>query len=332
MNRRISKERPKPHKQTRKTSSRKTSESTNTLGPWLQHHRLSCIRSFQELIDSPWQTLMTCLVIAIALALPTGLYLALENIQGLSKQPQNHRQISVYLDIEAKPLAVQKLSEKLRELNILESVELTTPDQAKEEFEELSELGDLLTSLQDNPLPYILTLTPADDASTESLLTLEQELSNNTLIEQVQWDLQWLERLQQITLLIQRSITLISILLLIGLLLIIGNTIRLTIENRKEEIIVTKMVGGTDGFIRRPFLYTGLWFGLGGSLLAIILLTLSSLWVSPVAVELLSSYESSHTLYWITPSIIFMLVAVACFIGWVGSWIAVNLHLKDIEP
>jgi cell division transport system permease protein len=306
---------------------------SSLLKAWFAHHRFSCLDSLQRLFATPWQSVMTWMVVAIALVLPAVLYLGLSNVQQLSESWRGNTQISAYIRYQAQPLAIEQLQQRLAAHPDIQSVGVITPEEAKQAFEQYSGLGQVMSSLDKNPLPTVLTIKPRADASTPNHLTiLQNTLSAEPLIDFVQLDIGWLRRLQQMMALSQRIVLALAGLLGLGVLLIIGNTIRLSIENRRNEIVVIKMVGGTDGFVRRPFLYTGLWYGIGGGVLAILLLSLAGLWLKAPVQQLLFLYDSDYSLTWVSFNSIVFIIAGAALLGWIGAWLAVSRHLKHIEP
>ncbi|MFT6201415.1 MAG: cell division transport system permease protein [Candidatus Endobugula sp.] len=303
------------------------------LNAWLVHHRFSCVDSLQRLLATPWQSMMTGLVVAIALVLPALLYLAFDNIRPVGEQWQSHTQMSLYLQPKTQPLAVDKLRQRLGELSAIFSVKIVTPDMAKQDFQQYSGLGNVLSSLDSNPLPYVLTVQAADTQNTpEQLENLLATFALEPLVESVQLDMQWLRRLQEIMDLAQRVVLSLAALLAVGVMLIIGNTIRLAIESRRNEIVVIKMVGGTDGFVKRPFLYTGFWYGIAGAILALLLLGIAELWLSAPIKQLAFLYDSEYTLSLISLNIGVLVVISASILGWLGAWLSVSRHLKHIEP
>lgn len=300
---------------------------------WVDHHRFSCVDSLKRLLSTPWQSMMTWLVVAIALVLPALLYLAFDNIRPVSEQWQNDTQISLYIQPKAQLIAIEKLQQRLSELAEVDTVELITPVMAQQEFQQYSGLGNVLASLDNNPLPYVLTVqATASNNTPEQLTALQAQLQNEVLVETAQLDMNWLRRLQEIMHLAQRVVLSLALLLSVGVMLIIGNTIRLAIESRRNEIVVTKMVGGTDGFIKRPFLYTGFWYGIGGALLALPILFIAELWLSKPIQQLAFHYESEYTLSLIDLNVVALMVMLAGVLGWLGAWLSVSRHLKHIEP
>jgi cell division transport system permease protein len=320
---------------TKKVSGAQVSKvsSLNLLHAWWGHHKSSCRDSLKRLLQTPLQTSFTCLVIAIAIALPVGLFLGLQNAQQLGQGWQDSAQMSAFLKRGAKPLAIEKLQASLEKNPAIKSIEVISPVRALSEFQRYSGLGDILLELDENPLPTVFIVQPAGTINQpDELSALKQIISSNSLVDSVQLDLGWLRRLNELLILGERFVIALASLLLVGVLLIIGNTLRLAIENRREEIVVTKMVGGTNGFVRRPFLYTGFWYGLGGGILAIFLLIVVGFWLAEPINNLISLYESQYSLKGFGIDTIAALLAGSAFLGWLGAWVAVTRHLRQVEP
>ena len=307
--------------------------SLQELAAWRRHHKSSCLDSLSRLLAAPIQSLLTWMVIAIAVALPTGLYLGLQSLQKLGDGWQDSAQMSVFLNREARPAAIAKFQEWLQNESEVTSFNSISPANALAEFQHFSGLGDVLNSLDENPLPTVFVIQPGITVTTpDQLSALRQRIQGHPLVDNVQLDLGWLRRLHELLSLAERVVISLPGLLSLGVLLIIGNTMRLAIENRRAEIVVTKMVGGTNGFVRRPFLYTGLWYGFGGGLLALLLILIVGLWISNPVNNLVTLYESEYSLSGMGFHTILALLTATAFLGWLGAWIAVSRHLKGIEP
>jgi len=303
------------------------------MAAWRAHHSSSFTGSLRRLLASPVQTTLTWLVIAIALVLPTALYVALQNVQQLGQGWQDSAQMSAFIEQGARKSAIDQLIARLSDDSSINSIDYISPEQALAEFSALSGLGDVVNNLDDNPLPALLIIQPAESIKTpEALDTLAAQLTAEPLIEKVQLDLGWLRRLHELLNLGQRIVLALALVLLLGVLLIIGNTLKLAIENRRDEIIVVKMVGGTDGFVRRPFLYSGLWYGFGGGVIAIIILQLLSFWLANPLDNLSSLYQGDYAISGYGGVLAGLLVGLSTFLGWLSAWLAVRKHLNAIQP
>ena len=298
------------------------------------HHRDTIRISLLKMMREPVQTLMTVAVIAIALALPTALYLMVENIQRMGSNFESSAQITIYVQKGAKPEAIEKLQDKLENLAAVDSVSYISAEQALLEFKALSGFGSALRYLEDNPLPAVFLVQPIvsepiDLAQTKSLIA---SIANLPGVEDVQIDMQWLQRLHSLTEVGHKVVLALGATLGLGVLLVIGNTIRLAIQSRRDEIIVVKLVGGTNAYVRRPFLYNGVLLGLFGALTASIMLYGSVVWISSSIANLADLYQSQYRLAGLGFLRFLMLMCLGGLFGLAGAWIAVSKHLKDIEP
>lgn len=322
---------PKPVPRSAGASTHKTRLS-DRLSSYLTHHRHSAKDSLSRLVSTPLQSLMTWMVMAVALALPATLFTSLNNVQSLGQSWDGAPQLSVFLNVRARDQAIDSFLKKLKGSDQVSDVIYLTPEQALTEFEQTSGMGRALQTLDSNPLPPTVLVIPAAGLSPSQLSLLGEELAGEALVEDVVFDRAWVERLHQILNLAEKVIFGLGGLLLLGVLLVIGNTIRLGIENRRDEIVIIKLVGGTDAFVRRPFLYTGFWYGLGGGAIALLLLV-ALLWLlaGPVG-SLAVSYQSEFELQGLGFGGSALLVSLGAAIGWLGAWLAVSRHLGDIEP
>ncbi len=289
--------------------------------------------SLGVLSHSPFATLMTTAVIGIALALPSGLHVVLNNAQQISGGWDGAAQISLFLKRTVPDEEANRLARQIRKLPEVKSVSYISRTEALQEFERLSGFGDALKALQDNPLPSVLVVSPTPTASTPAATEkLLERLKNYPPVDIAQLDMQWVKRLYVIMELVRRGVVVLAALLALAVLLVVGNTIRLAIQNRRDEIVVMKLIGGTDGFIRRPFLYTGFWYGLFGGVIAWLLVSLSLAILSEPVERLTGLYQSQFKLTGLETTTIGMLIGISIVLGLAGSWLAVGRHLRDIEP
>jgi len=300
---------------------------------WAINHLRTLIASLGAMTRQPAASLMTVAVIAIALALPAGMFVLLNNASHVSVGWDNSAQISVFLKSKVSEKQAKKLMGKLRLYDDINNVSLINKSQALDEFKEISGFGGAIEALGGNPLPHVLTVEPKIDANRpDKIRHLLKRLNQQKQVELAQLDLQWVKRLFAMLDIAQRAIWVIASLLGIAVLLVVGNTIRLDIQNRREEIEVTKLIGGTNAFIRRPFLYTGLWYGIGGGLLAWLLTSLSIGLLDNSVTHLASLYNSGFQVQGLSFSEGMSMIGFSCFLGLGGSWIAVGKHLSEIEP
>ena len=299
---------------------------------YIANHQAVAWESLQGLFQVWLASAMTWLVIGIALALPTILYLILSNASNLSGGWDGKPRISVYLQSTVTSADGQAFASKLGlESGLVNSIEYISPAAALAEFTERSGFGDVLKTLDRNPLPAVITIEPSTRQAAQ-LSLLVARLKSESHVESVSFDLVWLERLFAILALAERFVTALGGFLCLGVLLVIGNTIRLAIENRRAEIEVVKLVGGTDGFVRRPFLYLGFWYGLGGALTAWLLVALSLLFLAVPVELLLASYQGEFVVTGLGFGESLALLAIGGSLGVVGAMLAVGRHLSRIEP
>lgn len=298
---------------------------------WRQHHRTSALDSFGRLAETPLQTLMTALVVAIALALPATLLLALGNVQRLGDRWDANPKMTVFLKIGAQEAAISSLRESLRKVPEIRELEYISPEQALQSFQSQAGFSEALAALDSNPLPPALVITPTA-AEPASLQSLRQRIAADPLVDGVSLDMEWVRRLNAIMNLGKQLVLGLAALLGAGVLLVIGNTIRLEIESRREEIVVIKLVGGTDGFVRRPFLYTGFWYGVIGGLLACLLVSVGVALLGGPVRNLAATYQNNFVLQGLGLSGCVVLMACCVGLGLLGAWLAVGRHLSAIEP
>lgn len=303
------------------------------LGSYIISHFRTSLVSLGRLTAQPAATLLTVAVIAIALALPANLYIALNNIGQLSSDWDNSTRISLFLHTHVEQDKAEKLLEELEKNTAIKTITLINKSEGLKQFKETSGFGDAMKYLEENPLPIVLAVQPSiKDKHPRKIKNLVEELNSNKLVELAQLDMQWVKRLHSFLQIANRSIWVISCMLGIAVLLIVGNTIRLDIQNRREEIVVSKLIGASDAFIKRPFLYTGFWYGIIGGVLAWVA-TLISLWVMDTPThELAMLYFSDFHLSGLSISDTSLLIIISCLLGLTGSWITVSRHLKKIEP
>ena len=312
---------------------RNSPHKKSRLGTYFGNHLRVSVASLGRLYAQPAATLMTTAVIAIALALPVGLYIALDNVGKLSSGWDGSTQISLFLHTHVNNHDAQKLKQKLEKHKHIKKIELIDKEQGLEQFREISGFGDALKYLDNNPLPIVLVVHPKITENQPDRTTgLVKELGKNKLVELAQLDVQWVKRLYSLLEIANRSIWVVSTMLAIAVLLIIGNTIRLDIQNRREEIEVSKLIGASDAFIRRPFLYTGLWYGLIGGVLAWLITLISLMLMENPIHKLALLYHSEFRLSGLGIKNTLLLLLISCLLGLTGSWIAVSRHLKEIEP
>ncbi|GGJ97170.1 permease-like cell division protein FtsX [Luteimonas terricola] len=296
-------------------------------GAWLDHHAYSIVASLGRLFRKPGSTALTIGVMAVALALPLGLWLVLANVERFAGDVQSSRQLSIFLKQDTAPARVAELVAALDGRADIGVVEHRTPAQGLEELRARSGLDEAIDALGENPLPHVLVVTPAGDEAllADSLRTLPEA-------ELVQHDAGWRERLDNWLRFGGRVAWVLAALLGLGALLVVGNTVRLDIQSRREELGVLQLLGASDGFIRRPFLYLGAWYGLAAGALALGLLTVAGTALGAPLAELAASYGSSFALNGFAPRQALAVIAGATVLGWLGAGAVTGHFLRQTRP
>ena len=296
-------------------------------------HLQALFGALGRLARSPLATLLTLLVIALALALPAALKLFVANAQTATGNFASAVDVSVFLKTDVPLVKAQQLAQNARGRNDVASVTLIPADKGLEDFRTYSGFGDALAALKENPLPHVLHVRPrATASSTAALESLRRYFVAWPEVELVQVDSEWVMRFNAILEVLQRVLLIAAALLGVGVLAVIGNTIRLEIQARRAEIEVTKLVGGSNAFVRRPFLYTGVLYGLGGALLAWGILALVLLILHDPVATLAKLYGSRFELQGLAPEDVAVLLGSGFVLGWLGAWISAARHLRSIEP
>jgi cell division transport system permease protein len=300
---------------------------------YLLRHAQVFFYSLGQLFHAPVASLMTVTVIAISLVLPTGLFVLLDNLQGLSGSLDDSVRVTVFLHKNLGQQKTERLLSRLNKRPGIERVEYLSPKQALKDFKKLSGFGEVIDQLEENPLPGVMLVIPKkENQSVSELENLTQQLSAMEEVEFAQLDSAWVERLRLLLELGKRGVIILATLLAVGVMLIVGNTIRLAVLNRRREIEIIKLVGGTDAFVRRPFLYTGTLQGALGALVAIGLVFAVLTALSGPVNQLSSAYGSQITLKGLGAQGAAVLLLTGALLGWLGARIAVSRHLSDIEP
>lgn len=303
------------------------------LQAWLIRHCQTLLSTLGELCRRPGGSLLTGAVIGVALALPAALHVLVDNTADLAGNWEEVSRVSVFMHPGTDEADAEDLAAQLDERERVQSVEHISAEQALDEFEEMAGFGEALDVLEDNPLPPVLVVHPTEEAAgPDALRELVDELGELGGVDLVQVDTQWIERFHGMLEIAERGILVIAGLLGFAVIIVVGNTIRLEIENRREEIEITKLVGATDAFIRRPFLYTGLWYGVLGGVIAWTLVAGAVFVLHDPVRSLAGLYGSEFRLGGLDLAATGTLFGTGALLGWLGSWVAVSRHLHQIEP
>ncbi len=304
----------------------------NRLARWGQLHYRNCRDTVFALLENPIATALTIAVIGIALALPGSLNIVIQNARNLAGSWESARDFSVYLVPGSELTKAESLATELRKDPNIAAVTLISADNALIDFRESSGLGDVLDSLGSNPLPHTLIVRPKESAEAAALAELADSLLARDAVDLVKIDTLWVARLNAILDFMNRVVAIASILLIGAVIIIVGNTIRLDIQNRRIEIEVLKLLGASDGFVRRPFLYVGLWYGLLGGMVALFLLVVGGWLLSSPLERLMGLYESDVNLLGLDLETMAAIIGGGVLSGWGGAWTAVSRHLAAIQP
>ena len=302
--------------------------ASSPMGTWFDHHLYSLVASLGRVFRKPWSALLTVSVMALALALPLGLWLVLGNVERLAGSVERSREVSVFLRQDVDDARARQLAEALRAQDNVAAVEHITPEQGLASLRESGALAGIIDAVgEDNPLPHLLVVAPAGDE-----LMLAAALEQLPEAELVQHDVQWRERLDAWLRFGGRVSWLLALLLGMGALLVVGNTVRLDIQSRREEIGVLQLLGATDGFIRRPFLYLGAWYGLAAGALAVALLAAAGLALREPVAALAASYGSGFALGGIDLPWALAVIGGSTVLGWLGAGLVTGHFLRQTRP
>lgn len=303
------------------------------MSTWIARHLQAFLGALGRLLRQPLASLLTVTVIALSLALPAGLWVFVTNARAAAGGVAETVDVTVYLKTDVPLEKAQQLAASARERAGVAAVQLTTADQALAEFRENSGFGEALAALEGNPLPNVLTVRPAAGADGPlEVEALKRYFAAWPEVELVQVDTEWVQRLASILDLLRRTLGLAALLVGVAVVAVIGNTIRLEIDGRRAEIEVTKLVGGTHAFVRRPFLYAGLLYGLAGALLAWLIVAVAVAALARPVAQLAALYGSPFGLAGLGPREAGLLLAAGMVLGLLSAWGVAARNLARIEP
>ena len=306
--------------------------TTNRLSAYFLHHIQSLVFSLRKIYQAPATTIMTVAVIGITLSLPGGFYLFLKNIDAMSSDFRSTTQITLYLDLKIDEKSARTFQREIDAMTQVQGTGFVSRHDALENFRDSSGFGKSIDTLSSNPLPHTIIVEPDSNLDNFAVKNLLKTLQAMPEVEIAKLDTEWLDRLYTILEIAKRSVVIITILFAFAVLLIIGNTIRLDIQNRYQEIVVTKLIGATNAFIRRPFLYGGIWYGLLGGLTSWIIVEIGYMAISGPLGRLNLLYQADLVFVTFSMQDFVILLSSSTSLGLAGSWIAVAKHLNQIEP
>jgi len=306
--------------------------SSGPVSIWLTRHASASLGALGRLARHLFSSAMIILVIGVTLALPAAINVIVKNVQAISGGWNNALDFSVFLKPDVSESEAEGLGRLIAQRADVESVKFVSAATALAEFRELSGFGAALDQLPDNPLPHTLVVRPSAGNTSSSMLLLQEELANLPEAEHVQVDTEWVQRFHAILDIVRQAIAIGAALLSIAIVVIIGNTIRLDIENRRNEIEVTKLIGASNAFVRRPFLWTGFWYGLFGGLLALGLVYYGLFLLQGPVSRLAGLYQSHIAIASMGLPEAVGIVGIGVTLGLLGSWLTAARHMRRIEP
>lgn len=296
-------------------------------------HAHALFSSLGRLISSRFASVMTIVVLAVGISLASGFYILVKNLQQLAGNLESSNQISLFLKEDVSDANAKKFAENLKRNQDVQDVKLISKEQALKEFETYSGFGSAIKALEKNPLPIVVQVIPKnsfdDEAVTQNLF---EHFKLVPEVDLAQMDMQWVKRLQSIVEVARRGVQLLSGLLGIGVLFITANTIRLELHNRREEVVIAKLVGATNSFIQRPFLYSGFWLGFFSGVAAWFIVTITTLVLKQPIEKLSGLYDGSFHVVFLDFLETFAMLSISAMLGMVGSWIVVHFQLRELKP
>ena len=306
-------------------------QATSPLRSRITQHKEAFSYSLAHLWQNPISTWITLAAIAIALSLPAGLYILLGNLKTLTDENREVPTISIYIKQNITEQQAQDRAELLSELKDIENVKLIKREDGLKYMKQISGVQDIIDTVGGNPLPHVLVVTPRMSMFGDSDIDLDElaiRLKNYPEVESVQMDTEWVRRLRAILNIAERVVLVVGFLLGLTVLLVVGNTIRLNIENRREEIEVSQLVGATTAYVRRPFLYGGVWYGLFGGVLSLVVVHSSLLFMIAPVNKLAELYGSHYSVSGLGTFATLVILISSSLLGLFGAWLAMTQHLR----
>ena len=300
---------------------------------YLLSHGHALLSSLGRLTRSPVTFSMTVAVLAITISLASGFYLFVANLQQMTHNLEASNQISVYLNPEITVEQGQNLARELENYSTINQIQFISKQQGLDDFKHYSGFGEALDALANNPLPHVIQVLPVDTLSDEQLfMNLVNQLEKLPEVDFVQVDMQWLKRLQALMSLATRGVFIFSSILALAILFITGNTIRLELQNRKQEVLIEKLVGATHGFIQRPYIYAGFWYGFIAGWAAWLIITLIVLLLQYPLDQLSALYDEQFSLRLLSFKETLLLLIISASLGMLGAWLVLNRQLQQLKP
>jgi cell division transport system permease protein len=328
-------------KQVKKTQTRQDVRQTKTSGGNLTDklhayrdlHAHALFSSLGRLVASKFTSIMTITVLAIAISLASGFYIVMANLQQLTGNLETSNQISLFLKENVSDAKANKLANSIKKNTGIQEVKLITKDQALQEFQKYSGFGEAVKALEKNPLPIVIQVLPKNTLEDrQELENLLEKFKQEPEVDFAQMDMQWVKRLQSFMDIARRGVILLSLLLGVAVLSITGNTIRLELHNRRDEVVIAKLVGATNAFIQRPFLYGGFWIGFFSGVAAWFIVTVMMLILMQSVENLSELYGGVFHLLFLSFTETLAMLMISSLLGVAGSWIVLNYQLRQLKP
>lgn len=301
---------------------------------WARRHSYSFFSSLGVLLQHRLGTLMTVLVLGIAMFLPLGLYMTLNNLDGMNLRQDEWSAVTVFFKSGTTRTEVERVEDELQKNVDPKAVTIISPEEGMAEFRVASGFGESLDMLDENPLPWVMQVSPQPGPTEEvekRVETLTVFLQSVDSVEVTQFDYKWLQRLGRMMELGKAAVSALILLFGLAVVVVVANTIRLDVASHAEEIEILALVGAGNAFVRQPFLYTGLWYGLIGSALALVLLSLTILYLGRPLGLLLETYGTSFDLRGLGVSDTLWVLLGGALLGWFGAWISVQRYLRRLK-
>lgn len=301
------------------------------LRAWARRHSFSFFSSLGALARHRTGTLMTVLVLGIALLLPLGLYVCLANLDRLELKEEEWGALTVFMQQDTDAERARALAGRLEARDDVAAVNLVSPEQGLEEFREASGFGPALETLGRNPLPWVLSVTPAADEAGDleaRAAALMTHVAAQPGVESVAYDHKWLQRLGRLLALGRATVAVLTLLFSVAVVVVVANTIRLDVAARADEIEVLALVGAPNGFIRLPFLYSGFWYGLLGGVVAMVGVNAALVYLDGPLGRLLDAYGARAAIVGLGGAQTLGLLLAGGVLGLLGSLVAVQRYLR----
>jgi len=300
---------------------------------WVDRHFQAAANGLAYFCRKPISTLMTVLVIAMALVLPALFWVVTDNLKQWSVGKQEGGHIVLYLKTPLSSTDEASLLARVRSTKGVAEATLKTSEEGLKELQRQEGMQDVMRYLSENPLPAVIDVTPsANTNSAEKAQQLYTTLKSYPAVEEAKLDFEWISRVQAMLVFLAKLAQGLLVLLSAAVVLIIGNTLRLVVHHRYEEIQVLKLIGANDAFILRPFLYIGIWYGLAGAIMAIFLVNAFIFSLSAVVDKLANVYQMHYSLCWLSPNQILAVLGLAMLLGLLGAFLSVKRQLVAMEP